>query len=157
MNTSRRAGSWLIEDFLLHEVLELTLLGALRVERYGMYWQLDRLSIERLDRISIPPHGHYLAALQKGHLARMLDDRRQVRGQEHLALPYPDCDPARIPDPAGHQPIRFAGGEGDDGVRPAQQVERLPRRFFQAVTRVQKLLDEMRSEEHTSELQSPTN
>ena len=76
----------LLEDLLEHEVLEAALLGRRSLPGDLPHFALDRFAVERGERVAVAAHFDDLALLEHDHLARVLQHRRDVGGDEHLAL-----------------------------------------------------------------------
>ena len=83
-------GVRLLVDLLEHERLEAGLLRALVVPVELHRLVRDRGSVHALEGRALGPHGDDLAVARELHGARLAQERRRVRSEEHLALADPD-------------------------------------------------------------------
>jgi hypothetical protein len=104
---------------------------------------LHRLVRQRAELHAAGRHHGHLAVLEDHDVARVTEDRRDIRGDEHLALAEPDhyATGAVL---ARHQPIRRRGRHHADGVGAAHLVQRALHRPLQPPGALQMVLDEVR-------------
>jgi hypothetical protein len=121
----------LLEDLLLHEVAVLALLRSHRVPVDGDQFLVHRRAGQVGEGRTVRSEHRHLPALQKSHAAGVAQDRRDVAGDEHLAVAVADGDAAGVAQPRGDQLARVVAAEHDDGARPVQFRERLAHRRLQ--------------------------
>ena len=109
--------------------------GADRIPGDFVDLRLDRRAVERLHADARRRDRRHLAAFEEDHPPGLFEDRRDVRGDELLALAQADGDAARVADAHRHQSIRLALAHDDDGVRALQTADRPPRRLGHVAVR----------------------
>ncbi len=114
----------LLEDLLEHEVLEAAFLGRGCVPRDLAHLALDRLAVERGERIAIAAHLDHLALFEHDHLARVLQHRGDIGSDEHLVVADAD-DQRRCTVAREDQAIGRVGGDDAEGKGAVDFGERV--------------------------------
>ncbi len=122
----------LFVDFFVHEVAVLALFGCHRIPGDLVGLDRKRSPFERLDGDAAAGNHGDLARFQEDHTAGVFEDRRQIRGYEHLVLTVTDHDPAGVANPGSHNFIGLARAEDHDPVGAFKQAEGLASSFDQA-------------------------
>ena len=108
----------LLEDLLEHEVLVPGLLGHDRVPRDALRLARHRLPCRVEEPHAVGPQDGDLSVLEEDHVARVREDRRDVRGDEVLAVAESDDDRRAIAH--GDDGARIGGGDDDQREQAAQ-------------------------------------
>ena len=104
---------------------------------------LDRLSVERAERHRVLRHDRHLAVIEEAHPARVLEERRDIRRDEVLALAVADDDAAGVRDPCGDDLPRVADRDERERGRALEARQDRERGVLETPAGLQLLLEEV--------------
>ena len=136
-------GSRLLEDFLEHEVLVAGLLRHDRIPQHALGRLGDRPSAKIGEHGAGPGDDRHLLVVQEDDVARVAEDRRDVRGDEELAVAEADDDRRTVSD--GDDLARIVRRDEHEREEPAQELQRPPDAVLQPVV-PHLALDEVRDD-----------
>src|SRR4029450_11104038 len=111
-------------NLLEHEMLVPALLGLDRIPGDALDAGREVVALPVGDLHPSTREPRHFAVAEEEEVARVREDRRDVRGDEVLALAQPDDD--RGPAPPRENLVRLGGRERREGVNAAQLPERAP-------------------------------
>ena len=113
-------GVGLLVDLLEHEGLVAALLGLLEVPVDLVHLAADLAPVGSEEARALGRDGHDLAVVDELHALGLVQERRDGRGDEALALAEPHHERAFLA--RSHEHAGSVGGHGDEGVVAAQVV-----------------------------------
>ena len=119
----------LLENLLQHEVLEAGLLGHHRIPRHALRRFRARIAGEIAERDALPRDHRHLLIVQEHDVARVAEDRGDVRGDEVFVLANADDDRRAVA--RRHQLLRVVGGHQHEREEPADALQADARRLFE--------------------------
>ena len=102
-----RQRAHLFMNFLLHEMAVLALFRCYRVPADVVLLCCYRTAIQILHAIRSTRHHCHLVRFEKYHRPGVIQNRRNIGGNEHFILAQANNHPAGIPNTSGDQFIRF--------------------------------------------------
>ena len=117
----------LLVDLLEHEVLVAALLGGLDGPLDRLRDALHRPPVDVGDDHAARPQVGDVALLEEDDAPGVREDRRDVGGEERLALPEPDDEGHVLPRP--DQPVVLVAMHDREGVGAVELAQRRPRRL----------------------------